>query len=107
MDQRSSGTVELLAGLIVGALGGFAVGMLMAPQSGTRTREQLNDQISDLRVRTNEMLEHVRGNTESLLASTRHTIEEKLQVLGEAMDAGKKAAAYKREELIEGEGTAS
>ncbi|MBM3269535.1 MAG: hypothetical protein FJZ01_18045, partial [Candidatus Sericytochromatia bacterium] len=46
-------------------------------------------------------------NTESLLASTRHTIEEKLQVLGEAMDAGKKAAAYKREELIEGEGTAS
>jgi gas vesicle protein len=106
MDQRS-GTLELLTGLIVGALGGFAVGMLMAPQSGTRTREQLNDQISDLRVRTNEMLEHVRGNTESLLASTRTTIEEKLNLLSEAMEAGKKAAAYKREELIEGEGTAN
>ncbi len=105
MEQRS-GTLELLAGLIVGALGGFAVGMLMAPQSGTRTREQLNDQMADLKVRTNEMLENVRGNTESLLASTRHTIEEKLQVLNEAMEAGKKAAAYKREELIEGEGTA-
>ncbi|MBM3275784.1 MAG: YtxH domain-containing protein [Candidatus Sericytochromatia bacterium] len=106
MDQRS-GTLELLTGLIVGALGGFAVGMLMAPQTGTRTREQLNDQISDLRVRTNEMLEHVRGNTESLLASTRTTIEEKLNLLSDAMEAGKKAAAYKREELIEGEGTAN
>lgn len=106
MEQRS-GTLELLTGLIVGALGGFAVGMLMAPQSGTRTREQINDQLSDIQVRANEMLEHVRGNTESLLNSTRHTIEEKLSLLNDAMEAGKKAAAYKREELIEGEGKAT
>ena len=104
MEQRS-GTLELLAGLVVGAIGGFAIGLVMAPQSGTRTREQINDQLSDLRVRTNEVLEQVRGNTESLLSSTRRTIEDKLNLLSEAMEAGKKAAAYKREELIEGEGT--
>lgn len=106
MEQRN-GTLELLTGLIFGALGGFAVGMLMAPQPGTRTREQISDQLSDIRLRTNEVLEHVRGNTESLLSSTRSTIEEKLTLLSEAMEAGKKAAAYKREELIEGEGTAT
>lgn len=107
MEQRSGGSLELLTGMILGAMGGFVVGLLMAPQSGTKTREQVSETVSDLRVRANEVLENVKGNTESLLTSTRATIDEKFNLLGEALEAGKKAAAYKREELIEGEGTAS
>ncbi|MBU6429972.1 MAG: YtxH domain-containing protein [Cyanobacteria bacterium REEB65] len=108
MEQRSgSSGLELLTGMLIGGIGGFLVGLLMAPQSGTKTREQMTETIGDLRVRANEVLENVRGNTESLLSSTRATIDEKLNLLTEALDAGKKAAAYKREELIEGEGSAT
>lgn len=103
MERRTSGG-ELLGGLLIGALGGFILGMLVAPQSGSRTRDDLNENITDLKLRTNELMENVRGNTESLLNSTRSTIEEKLALLNDAVEAGKKAAAYKREELIEGEG---
>ncbi|MBI6545176.1 MAG: YtxH domain-containing protein [Cyanobacteria bacterium NC_groundwater_1444_Ag_S-0.65um_54_12] len=104
---QHSGTLELTLGLLVGALGGFVAGLLVAPQSGTKTRESLYDGLAELKVRTNEVLESVRGNTESLLNSTRSTIEQKLSLLNEALEAGKKAAAYKREELIEGEGPVS
>ncbi len=107
MEQRNGGGLELLTGMLLGAMGGFVVGLLMAPQSGTKTREQVTETVADLKVRANEVIENVRGNTESLLNSTRATIDEKLNLLGDALEAGKKAAAYKREELIEGEESAS
>lgn len=102
MERRTSG-LELLGGLVVGAALGFVAGMILAPQSGGRTRDQLNENLSDIRLRTNEMMDNLKGNTESLITSTRTTIEEKLNLLNDAVEAGRKAAAYKREELIEGE----
>ena len=102
MERRTSG-FEVLGGLVIGAAFGFVAGMILAPQSGGRTRDQLNENISDLRLRTNEMMDNLKGNTETLISSTRSTIEEKLALLNEAVEAGRKAAAYKREELIEGE----
>ena len=108
MEQRSGGgSLELLTGLVLGAMGGFIVGLIAAPQAGNKTREQMSETVADFRVRANEVLENVRGNTESLLTSTRATIDEKLNLLNEALEAGKKAAAYKREELIEGEESAT
>lgn len=102
MERRTSG-LEVLGGLVVGAALGFVAGMLFAPQPGGRTRDQLSENLSDLRLRTNEMMDNLKGNTESLISSTRSTIEEKLALLNEAVEAGRKAAAYKRDELIEGE----
>lgn len=102
MERQTSG-YEVLGGLVIGAALGFVAGMILAPQSGGRTRDQLNENLSDIRLRTNEMMDNLKGNTESLISSTRSTIEEKLTLLNEAVEAGRKAAAYKREELIEGE----
>lgn len=102
MERRTSG-LELMGGLVIGAALGFVAGMILAPQSGGRTRDQLNENLSDIRLRTNEMMDNLKGNTESLITSTRTTIEEKLNLLNDAVEAGRKAAAYKREELIEGE----
>ncbi len=104
MERRSASGLEVLGGLLIGALGGFALGMLLAPQSGRNTRSQLGENLGDMGLRASELAENVRGNTESLLNTTRTTIEEKLALLNEAVEAGRKAAAYKREELIEGEG---
>lgn len=105
MERRTSG-LEVLGGLVIGAAVGFVAGMILAPQSGGRTRDQLGENLSDIRLRTNELMDNLKGNTESLLTSTRSTIEEKLNLLNEAVEAGRKAAAYKREELIEGDDNA-
>lgn len=103
MERRSASGLEVLGALMIGAVGGFALGMLLAPQSGSRTREQLAENLGDVSLRASELAENVRGNTESLINTTRTTIEEKLSLLNEAVEAGRKAAAYKREELIDGE----
>lgn len=104
MERRSASGLEVLGSLVIGAVGGFMLGMLFAPQSGSRTREQVAENLGDLSLRANELAENVKGNTESLLNTTRTTIEEKLTLLSEAVEAGRKAAAYKREELIENDG---
>ena len=104
MENRSAGW-ELLGGLAIGTLGGFMLGVLVAPKVGADTRERMGDSLSDLRERTTDLLENVRGNTETLLDATRQAIEEKMALLNEAVEAGRKAADYKRAELIEQEGS--
>lgn len=99
-----SGGWELAAGLVVGAVGGFLLGVMVAPKAGEESRETIGDSVSDLRERTNEMIESLRGNTESILNTTRAAIEEKMALLNEAVEAGRKAAEYKRAELIEQDG---
>jgi hypothetical protein len=79
--------------------------LLVAPRSGGETREVLGDSVLDVRDRTRDLLENVRGNTETLLDSTRQAIEEKMALLNDAIEAGRRAAEYKRAELIEQEGT--
>jgi gas vesicle protein len=104
MENRSSGW-ELLGGIAIGAVGGFMLGLAMAPKPGDETRGELNASLTDVRDRTNDMLESLKGNTESLLTTTRLAIEEKLALLNDAVEAGRRAAEYKRAELIENEGT--
>lgn len=47
--DRSSGGIGFAFGLIVGALIGAAAAILMAPQPGLQTREQLKDKARKLR----------------------------------------------------------
>ncbi len=100
-----SGGWALLGGLVIGAVGGFLVGVMVAPKAGEESRERLGDSILDIRERTTDIIENLRGNTETLLNSTRAAIEEKMALLNEAVEAGRKAAEYKRAELIEQEGS--
>jgi gas vesicle protein len=103
MESRSNGW-ELLGGLAIGAVGGFLVGLMVAPKAGLDTRESLGSSLGSVSDRTNDYLESLRGNTETLLNSTRAAIEEKLALLNDAVVAGRRAAEYKRAELIKNEG---
>lgn len=73
---RDSGFGSFLAGVVIGGLVGAAVGLILAPQPGTQTREQLGG-----------------------------FVDEKRSQLGEAINEGKAAAARARAELT-GSGTA-
>ena len=73
MDKRNQDlghpidyTKGFLAGALFGGLAGAGVMLLLAPQSGRRTRAKLQQKGIELRDRTNEMvgetLAHVRSN---------------------------------------------
>jgi len=47
--DRSDHTKSLLAGLLMGGLAGTAVMMLLAPQSGEKTRDQIQSKVIELR----------------------------------------------------------
>lgn len=100
-ESSKSGGWELLGGLAVGAVGGFVLGLMLAPRERPEAAEGESEAYSDLRERTHDMLESLRGNTEALLNQTRAAIEERMALLNEAVEAGRKAAEYKRAELIE------
>lgn len=100
-DPSKSGGWELLSGLAVGAIGGFVLGLMLAPRERPENSEEDADTYSELREKTHDILESLRGNTEAILNQTRAAIEERMALLNEAVEAGRKAAEYKRAELIE------
>jgi ElaB/YqjD/DUF883 family membrane-anchored ribosome-binding protein len=102
-ESSSGGGWPVLAGLAVGAAAGFVLGLVLAPRDRAEGAEGGEDTYSDLREKTNDMLENLRGNTEAILNQTRAAIEERMALLNDAVEAGRKAAEYKRAELIEQE----
>jgi gas vesicle protein len=100
-ESSTGGGWPLLAGLAVGTAAGFVLGLMLAPRDRSDAAEGEEDAYSDLREKTNDMLENLRGNTEAILNQTRAAIEERMSLLNEAVEAGRRAAEYKRAELIE------
>ena len=114
-EQRSSmGLGDFLLGAMVGGLVGGLVGMMLAPRPGRDTRHQVGEGFSNAQDSANKLLEEAKANSEDLIRSTRASLEEKISLLMDAIDAGRKAASEKRREwfgeeqgMIEAKGEAS
>jgi len=99
--------VGLLAGLLIGGLAGAAAMLLLAPQSGKKTRAKIQQKSAELRNQTVETVEdavaQARVKARHITAGV-HEQAEELQQRGQAMlneqrerlstviEAGKKAA---------------
>ena len=107
MNENESDLGAFLAGFVIGALVGAATALILAPQSGQATRQQLAGISSDLRYAGSEQLNQARNvattytrefsdKASTLVSDTR----ERAQTLGDQMqdqmrivlDAGKEAA---------------
>ena len=71
--MRDSGTGSFLAGVVIGGLVGAAFGLLLAPQTGERLREQVGDFVGSKRAE-----------------------------LGDAVNEGRMAAEQARAEMVTG-----
>jgi gas vesicle protein len=99
-----SNTKNVLFGLLIGGLAGAAAMLLFAPQSGKRTRAQIQQKSIQLRDRTTDGVKHtlaqVRFNTHEITAGARQKawhfkelgqdkLVKQLDRVSAALDAGK------------------
>jgi gas vesicle protein len=110
MAENESDFGTFLVGFLIGGLAGAAAALLLAPQSGEETRVLIRDKSIELKDRAVETAEEARARAEELSAEARARAEE-LQQRGKQMyeeqrqrveasiDAGKRAAQEKKDEL--------
>lgn len=110
MDQkimyRSGNTKNVLVGLLVGGLAGAAAMLLLAPQSGKQTRDQIQAKGIELRdlttrkigkaveqvhAKTGELTEGVREKAEELKHLGQDQLVKQLDRVSAALDTGKAA----------------
>lgn len=105
-QNRSTNILGVLIGTLVGGLAGAVTMLLMAPQSGRRTRKQIQQKGIELRDQATEMVEdtmaQVRTDGKKLAKDGRHKAKElmqqgqelvdtQLEHVTEVFEAGKKA----------------
>jgi gas vesicle protein len=57
-EYRSNHGKGLFAGVVIGGLVGAITGLLLAPQSGKETRDQIEGKVTEVRDRAGETLDH-------------------------------------------------
>jgi gas vesicle protein len=105
-DYDGGHTKNVVLGLLIGSLAGAAAMLLFAPDSGTRTRAQIQQKGIQLRNRTGEMvddvLSQVRSGTQEITADVQEKagqlkqrgqdkLVEQLERVSAVIDAGKTA----------------
>jgi len=72
----SGGGGEFFAGLVIGGMVGAGLALLLAPQSGEKTRTQIRNVSVELKERANETLAEAREKAEAITADARRRAEE-------------------------------
>ena len=102
--SRDSGSVDFLAGFIVGGLVGAAFALIFAPQSGEETRSQLREKGIELKGTAQEFSAEAKKRAEGLTGELQEkgkvVLDQRKTRLQEAIQEGKQAATRKKEELL-------
>lgn len=106
LEYHNNTVLGVLLGMLVGGMAGAVAMLLMAPQSGEKTRKQIEQKSIELRDRATELvddtLSQVRAKANNLMTSGRKNFKElkhqgqelaveQLEHVSDAAKAGKKA----------------
>lgn len=96
--------LNFLAGLGVGALVGAVAALLMAPQSGKDTREDIRGAADDLREKTDKVISDLSVSSEELVKKSKEILESTKSKVQQAIETGKQTIVNKAEEAETTEG---
>ncbi|HET6515173.1 MAG TPA: YtxH domain-containing protein [Thermodesulfovibrionales bacterium] len=96
-EGYSAGSV--LLSFLLGGMVGAGVALLLAPKSGKETREQIKELAEDVRGKTGEYVEQVKGKMTASLDKGKDFFEEKKSIITRAVEAGKEAYEKEKERL--------
>jgi gas vesicle protein len=96
-DEKCS-IVNFLAGLGVGALIGAAAALMMAPKTGSETRDDLKAMSDDFTAKACKVTKELTDSSQDLLKKGKELIEATTVKVHEAVDAGKQAIEKKKAE---------
>ncbi len=93
MEEKESDLGAFLAGFVIWGLVGAATALILAPQSGNATRQQLIDMSTDLRHSADTHTREYRDRAETLITDTRnraqHLTDQVQDQMRIVLDAGR------------------
>jgi gas vesicle protein len=88
-----------LGSFVLGALVGAGLALLLAPQSGEETQEEIKAGARKLKKAAQERAKEVQHDLEGRLNLARENLQSRVESVREAVDSGRQAALEAREEL--------
>jgi gas vesicle protein len=98
-DDRGSSLGAVGLAFVIGGLAGAAVALLLAPQSGRESREQLRGYARRAEENVHELADKAAHVLDQAVGKGREFIKDKQAVLSEAVAAGRAAMHREREQL--------
>lgn len=99
-DDRNV-ALNFLAGLGVGALVGAVAALLLAPQSGKDTRDDIKSVADDMREKADKVISDISVSSEELVQKSKEILESTKSKVQQAIETGKHAVARKSGEESE------
>ena len=90
-DERGGDAAGYLGWFFLGAVAGAAAALLLAPKSGTETRELLSEHSQEWFKKAQEVAEEAQGRAGDLFDKGREYVEEQRNRLLSAFEAGRSA----------------
>ncbi|HUJ89696.1 MAG TPA: YtxH domain-containing protein [Syntrophorhabdales bacterium] len=100
--EGSSGVCSVVSSFFLGGLIGAGVALLVAPMTGSETREQIRGFAGDARKKADDYYEQVKEAVTSTLENGKGLIEEKKRLITNAVQAGMEAYEKKKQEMAGG-----
>ena len=98
-DDRGCSLGAVGLAFVTGGLAGAAVALLLAPQSGRESREQLRGYARRAEGDVHELVNKATQVMDQAVDKGREFVQEKKSVLTEAVEAGRAAMQWERERL--------
>ena len=101
MSDNGDGAISFFAGFLFGGIIGAGVALLLAPQAGEETREQIRSQGIELKGRAGEAASLAQERAAELEARGKVVLAERKTQVEAALEEGKAVAAKTKKELQE------
>ena len=99
--EDKSVVLNFLAGMGLGALIGAVAALLLAPKSGSETRQDIVNATEDLKTKAGKAMQDITRSSEELVKKSKDLLESTKCRVQNAVDAGKQAMSAKKEQLSE------